>query len=126
MICSNRHDSKGGGTAILLQNGISYKCRKDIEVFKEKHVETTIIEIVSKDGKKLIVGSMYRPPNTDPNDFRIDVNMITSNSVMEKKEIILGMDHNLDLLKCGLHKHTQLFLDDLLDKNIYPTITRPT
>ena len=30
------------------------------------------------------------------------------------------------MLKCGLHKHTQLFLDNLLDKNIYPTITRPT
>ena len=50
---------------------------------------------------------MYRPPNTDPSDFRNDVNMITSNSIMEKKEIILGMDHNLDLLKCGPHKHTQ-------------------
>ena len=69
---------------------------------------------------------MYRPPNTDPSDFRNDVNMITSSPIMEKKEIILGMDHNLDLLKCGLHKHTQLFLDILLDKNIYPTITRPT
>ena len=69
---------------------------------------------------------MYRPPNTDPSKFRNDVNMITSNFVMEKKEIILGMDHNLDILKCGLHKHTQLFLDDLLDKKIYPTITRLT
>ena len=69
---------------------------------------------------------MYRLPNTDPRHFRIDVNNIISNFVMEKKEIILGMDHNLNLLKCGLHKHTQLFLDDLLDKNIYPTITSPT
>ena len=36
------------------------------------------------------------------------------------------MDHNLDLLKSGSHKQTQLFLNDLLDKEIYPTITRPT
>ena len=36
------------------------------------------------------------------------------------------MDHNLDLLKSGIHRQTQLFLTDLLEKNIYPTITRPT
>ena len=89
-------------------------------------MKSTIIEIVSKDGKKIIVGSMYRPPNTDPSNFRNDVNMIKSNSITEKKEIILDMDQSSDLLKCGLHKHTQLFLDDLLDENIYPTIIRPT
>ena len=52
--------------------------------------------------------------------------MISSNSLKEKKEIILGMDHNLDLLKSGIHRQTQLFLNELLEKNIYPTITRPT
>ena len=126
MICNSRSESKGGGTAILLQNGINYKRRKDIEVFKEKCVESTIIEITAKDGKKIIVGSMYHPPNTDPTNFRITINMIWSNSLKEKKEIILGMDHNLDLLKSGTHRQTQLFFTDLLEKNIYPTITRPT
>ena len=126
LICNSRSKSKGGGTAILLRNGINYKRRKDIEVFKEKHAETTIIEIIAKDGKKIIVGSMYRPLNTDPMNFRIAINTISSTSLKEKKEIILGMDHNLDLLKSGIHKQTQLFLSDLLEKNIYPTITRPT
>ena len=69
---------------------------------------------------------MYQPPNTDPTDFRNAINMISSNSLKEKKEIILGMDHNLDLLKSGTHRQTQLFLNDLLEKNIYPTITRST
>ena len=69
---------------------------------------------------------MYRPPNTDPTDFRNAINMISSNSLKEKKEIILGMNHNLDLLKSGTHRQTQLFFNDLLEKNIYSTITRPT
>ena len=64
LICNSRSENKGGGTAILLRNGINYKRRKDIEVFKEKSVELTIIEITAKDGKKIIVGSMYHPPNT--------------------------------------------------------------
>ena len=126
MICNSRSENKGSGTAILLRNGMNYKRRKDIEVFKEKCVESTIIEITAKDGKKIIVGSMYHPPNTDPTNFRIAINMILSTSLKEKKEIILGMDHNLDLLKSGTHGQTQLFFTDLLEKNIYPTITRPT
>ena len=44
----------------------------------------------------------------------------------ESKELILGMDHNMDLIKSSEHKPTQQFLDGLLDKDIYPTITRPT
>ena len=126
LICNSRSENKGSGTAILLQNGINYKRRKDIEVFKEKSVESTIIEITAKDGKNVIVGSMYHPPNTDPTNFRIAINTISSTSLKEKKEIILGMDHNLDLLKSGSHKQTQLFFTDLLEKNIYPTVTRPT
>ena len=69
---------------------------------------------------------MYHPPNTDSTNFRITINTISSTSLKEKKEIILGMDHNLDLLKSGTHKQTQLFFMDLLEKNIYPTITRLT
>ena len=37
LIYNSRSKSKGGGTAILLRNGINYKRRKDIEVFKEKY-----------------------------------------------------------------------------------------
>ena len=69
---------------------------------------------------------MYRPPNTDPTNFRIAINTISSTSLKERKEIILGMDHDLDLLKSGIHKQTQLFLANLLEKNIYSTIIRPT
>ena len=40
------------------------------------------------------------------------------NKIRKRQEVILGMDHNLDLLKSGTHKPTQLLLEDLLDKNI--------
>ena len=126
LVCSNRKQNKGGGTAILLQSGITYRRRIDIAIFKEKQVESTIVEIVAKNGKKIIVSSMYRLPNTDATYFLNSVNSITSKALSEKKEIILGMDHNLDLLKSGTHKPTQIFLSDLIDKEIYPTITCPT
>ena len=43
-----------------------------------------------------------------------------------EKNIILGMDHNLDLLKSHIHQSTQSLLDIMSLNNMYPTITRPT
>ena len=45
---------------------------------------------------------------------------------MKKNKLIIGMDHNFDLLKSSEHKRTQYFLNTLLDKELFPTITRPT
>ena len=36
------------------------------------------------------------------------------------------MDHNFDLLKSSKHKKTQYFFDTLLNKELFPTINRPT
>ena len=36
------------------------------------------------------------------------------------------MDHTMDLLKCHIHHATSKFLDGLTDREICPTITRPT
>ena len=38
----------------------------------------------------------------------------------------MGMDHNLDLLKSTHHNPTKDFLENFLEKNMVPTITRPT
>ena len=36
------------------------------------------------------------------------------------------MDQNLDLLKSNIHLQTQTFLENILNANQIPTITRPT
>ena len=70
---------------------------------------------------------MYWPPNTDAESFNIKLNTITSKIAMSNdKEVIISMDHNLDLLKSSTHKHTQQFIDEMTDKNLLPMITRPT
>ena len=48
----------------------------------------------------IVVGSMYRPPNHNLEAFITHVSTIVSKVHTEtNKELILGMDHNLDLLK---------------------------
>ena len=44
---------KGGRVSILVKEGISYKRRKDLNVFQGE-TESLFIEILSKNGKKII------------------------------------------------------------------------
>ena len=83
------------------------------------------MEVLAKNGWKIIVGSMYRPPNTE--SFNKKLNDLTSKIKLENdKEVIIGLDHNLDLLKSLTHKHTQQFIEEMIEKCLLPTITCPT
>ena len=42
------------------------------------------------------------------------------------KDIILGLDHNLDFLKHHVHARTQQFLESITDSGLLPTVTRLT
>ena len=99
-----------------------------MDVFKEKNTESTFIEISLKNGTPVIVGSLYRSPNTPADEFIDNVSDILHkiNREGNKKEIILGMDHNLDLLHTDTHTPTHKFLNMLLDRHLFPTITRPS
>ena len=127
LISNHRQQSNGGSTAILVREGIIHKHRGDLDIFDEKVIESVFIETISKSGKKIIIRSIYRPPNVNPNLFLTTVTELTSKLKLEQKsDIILGMDHNLDLLKLNMHKHTQCFYEIMLENNLLPTITCPT
>ena len=125
-----RSEKKGGVVSILLKEGISYKRRPELDIFQEGKTESVFVEILSKNGKKLVVGSMYRPPNTDIMQFSINIaNIISQAQKTNGKcppELIIGMNHNIDLLKGSCHNPTQQFITDLSDIDLLPTITRPT
>ena len=89
-------------------------------------IESTYVEITCKDGKRIVVGSLYRPLNSPPMEFITKLNSTISIIKDKAKEAIFGMDHNMDLLKANLHKQSQTLIDDLIDKDILPTITHPT
>ena len=50
----------------------------------------------------------------------------TKTKLVPNHEIVIGMDQNLDLLKSGEHASTRKFLDQILDCDLWPVITRPT
>ena len=124
---ANRVNSKGGGTALLIYREIKHKQRKDLEIMTEKEAESTFIEMIAKNGKKFVIGSLYRAPNTREEIFINYIKETIHKIKSEKgqKEIILGMDQNLNLLKANQHKGTNQFMDIMMDFDMIPTITRP-
>ena len=125
-----RKNKKGGGVSILTRDGISHKRRLDLDVFKEGLTDSVFVEIRSKNGKHIILGSMYKPPNVDITQFSTDLSRIVNNTRWTQgkhlPELILGMDHNMNLLNGASHPPTHKFIKDLLNLNLFPTITRPT
>ena len=113
----------GGGTAILVGTDMISKKRSDLTVFQ---IESTFIEVLAKNGRKIVVGSIYRPLNSKEGNFVNEITELICKISKEKSELILGMDHNLDLLKSAEHNMTQNFLNSLLDNDMLPSITRPT
>ena len=129
-ICNYRKTRKGGGISILLHDGITYKQRSDLDIFKEGLTESVFVEIWSKNGKQIIVGSMYKSPNVSieqySNNLTTIVNKIDSVTGRHIPELIIGMDHNMNLLNSTTHLPTHNFMETLSNLNLHPTITRPT
>ena len=85
IISNHRKNFKGEGTAILIKKGIPYKRHRDLDVMIEKQVESTFIEITTKGGLSVIIGSMYKPPNTDAAEFLQLLHEIIGKSRIHKK-----------------------------------------
>ena len=73
---------------------------------------------------------MYRPPNTQVEQFSNHIKDITnqarSTSGKLMPELVIGMDHNIDLLKGMHHAPTHGFIELMSELNLLPMITRPS
>ena len=84
--------------------------------------------MTSKNGKHIVLGSIYKSPNTCEKKLKDHISELSYKLKQEKgknQELVLGMDHNLDLLKGHEHHKTQHFLDLMLDLELFQTIMRP-
>ena len=92
-----RENKCGAGVALLISNCINYKMIPEIQ-YDDASIESCFVEI-KLNARWIIVGSCYRPPNTDPKLLVKLHRKLLSTLLKCNKSIILCMDHNLDLLK---------------------------
>ena len=97
--------------------------------YQNKIIESLFVEIekevLGKD-KNVIVGVVYRPPDTDIKLFNECFTEILSVVKAENKLPYLLGDFNINLLNVNNHPPSQEFIDIMYSHSLFPTITKPS
>ena len=109
----NRTCKKGGGVAILLAD--KYRCKTLDIKFISLEFESIFIKLELRNGECICLGSIYRPPNTDPRKFIEEYCVVISQLKKECQNVVIGLDHNMDFLKSNKHESTQDFINQNLE-----------
>ncbi len=97
-IYRNRKANSRGGVAMYIRNDIKYVLRPDLEVNIDTEFESIFIE-AKINNDTVIVGEVYRIPNTSEILSIERYEQITTKLVNVPHHIILGTDQNFDFLK---------------------------
>lgn len=123
-IHSCRKNRVGGGVSLYVFKNFNFTPRKELSVPLESTlVESVFIEISSChpfNGKTIIIGCIYRPPDTDPSTFNEALYSTLEIIIKEHKMCVLLGDFNIDLLKSELPS-TVDFLNTLYSTYFSPT-----
>ena len=123
-----RESRKGGGVILYIKETVTFKERADID-FTEGVAESIFVEIhkdVYQTQKHIVIGVIYRPPNTNISIFNEEFGCILDNLNKENKLLYMMADYNIDLLKDKESPSTGEFLDILYRNHVVPLITKPT
>jgi exonuclease III len=127
-VSKHRQNKSGGGVMLLIKNHIPYTVREDLSIFDEK-IECIFVEIekhVFQTEKNILVGLLYRPPDTNVDKFnRIFSDLLSKIGTKNYCFYMLG-DYNINLLNSESHSPTASFIDILFENNLTPAITKPT
>ena len=119
-----RKERSGGGASLFISDVLEYN---EIDELTDVNaiMETVFVEICLNH-TNVIVGVVYRPPDTNLQVFNEMYNQHLE--FIKKKQClcyILG-DYNINLLKYDDHIATGKFLDDMFANSFIPLINRPT
>jgi hypothetical protein len=113
---------------IYLRNTLNYFVRDEF-ARNNSLMECIFVELSKSNfqsGKDVIIGLIYRPPNTDINEFSNDFVEILSALQKENKTLYFIGDFNVNLLNIENHSSSAEFLEMFYSTGTLPLITKPT
>ena len=122
MIRKDRRSGRGGGVAMYVHDQFRYKLRPNLRI---DGVESLFIEIINEKHKNIIIGVIYRPPNSTIESFLDSLDIFLNTILHENKSLFLMGDYNIDLLQTA-HHNSSRFLNLLSSGTLYPHIDKPT
>jgi len=105
-------------------NSVKFKERSDLH-FDAVDVESIFVELLNAPNK-MIVGCVYRPPDSDIVLFNSALDNLLSTVNSSKYLCSIAGDFNIDLLKTECHPPTLDFANCLFSHSFYPVINKPT
>jgi Reverse transcriptase (RNA-dependent DNA polymerase)/Endonuclease/Exonuclease/phosphatase family len=122
----HRTGKVGGGVGIYIESSYSYKVLVEYSIMLP-YLESLFIEVQCVGNIKIIVGVVYRPPNSNFPDCLIKLEdiLIGIDSSKSSFSVIAG-DFNLDVLSAGVNPMVNDFLSTMNVHSYYPPITLPT
>ena len=125
LIVNNRLNRTGGGVALYVPRCFEFIVRGDLN-YMNTDIESLFIEISIPQNKNIVVGVIYRPPNSNLNEFLSNLTNIINNPLLANKDSFIMGDFNIDLLKHANSHLSQEFLDIFLSASFLPLISKPT
>ena len=125
---SYRTMRRGGGVSLYIREHVTYTVRNDLDIFNDI-MESKFVEIDKKcidNDRNVIIGVIYRPPNSDVVQFTSLISGILQNIKTENKKCFLLGDYNINLLNAEKHHPTSDFLENMFSYEYIPLINKPT
>lgn len=120
----SRVNKKGGGVALYVDTRYDYIIVDNLKSIIENVMECITVEICMGKKKNVMVSCEYRPPGSDIDLFKC--NMEEMFDVNKQKVMLICGDFNLDLLNHNKHKQMDEFIDVMFSVSLCPTITKPS
>ena len=122
----DRPARKGGGVCMYVHSSLHVNVCDDLSI-NHNETDSLFIEINNKTGKNLIVGVIYRPPESDRPSFVEELDKLLSLINTSNKDCLLLGDYNIDISKNPKSPTVKNnFINTLHSNSFYPTINIPT
>ena len=122
-----RCNKSGGGVGIYVN--ASFECTTRLDLcYMNESIESIFIECRHPGKQSIVIGSIYRPPNTDVSIFNSDLLSILNiiHNGYRNNLVIIAGDFNLNLLNSNSHAATAEFVNNMLSYNFISAINKPT
>ena len=116
---------KRGGVALYINENYIYRTRNDL-CLNTVDFESCFIEIESAVSGNIIVGILYKPPDTSCVNFIDGFNKILGHVQNENKKCYIMGDFNINLLHHITNGHVQDFIDMISSNSFVPLTNKPT
>ena len=125
LLCRNRPSRAGGGVAIYVHQSVEFNERPDLDLYVEGKIESIFIE-VCLNKKSIIVGEVYRIPHASESESLAHYSQILNSISASGRDVILGTDQNIDLLKLSKKISTRDFLNEFISHGLLPCCDKAT